>query len=600
MMKKFSNRGIIAISTLLVTVILVILIGALLGSLRYESQVVMGYNKSTEALYIAEAGIADATAQLTRDNAWFETAPLEVAFPEGDAKYTIVFDDDGVVEPHESVNNLLSPNPVDGPRGPETVPARTADIVVVAEAGGRTLRYEALISRGFTEPVSVPLLTSGYIRMTGSVDISGIESLTNPIPVDAGIHSNLPGNRPQVISWEGNGLEAYISGEVSTTSSHPNAISSTGGNFNASDVNTGQASMRFPTVDIETALAYGREAPSMMLAPPGATTVVSGGDRSFAGGVINGDLVLDGVNLYVAGNLEVNGTIKGSGSIYVNGDTSFRGDVELNRTDNQKLALFSKGNVELEGFRGTQFLDSIATGNPQFAKWNSDAKWAHEQMKGIISTPGSYLSPSGWGNNNGNLFDQYRRVLGEDSSNVPIDRDSNTLEQMASFLETTYPGNESAEFLVKRLRDTRAIYQNKLESGLSEAQILSNYELDSGDIRGLIDVLNDGNFPSHSAKGSSAIALQNFNRLGTSYFQGMIYTNGAVYASNEVEIVGALMAEKNDHSPIDPWTINGETLNPGDVFLTRGSSIVYNQDLVEDPFSGSATGPVVVVAWLGK
>ena len=201
-----SRRGIVVISTLLISTVLLILVVTLLLSISNENQLVLRNAHTTEALFLAEAGIADATYQLSIDNSWApdDVAPLEVVFPDGNGKYTIVFnpDPDNPVEPWESVNNLSGDAFVNGPRGLDTVPPKTAHVVVTAEIKGREIRYEALISRGFSEPTTVPLLSAGKIRMNGDVVVRGVESLSNPVAIDAGIHSNNSAPQAGIIEWE--------------------------------------------------------------------------------------------------------------------------------------------------------------------------------------------------------------------------------------------------------------------------------------------------------------------------------------------------------------------------------------------------------------
>jgi hypothetical protein len=560
----------------------------LLLSLSTENRLILKNAHTTEALFLGEAGLADATYQLSTDNGWApqDPTPLEVDFPELNGKYTIVFNPptDPSVELFESVNNLNNGSAVTGPGGTE-VPARTAHIVVNVQVKGREFRYEALISRGFSEPTTVPLLTSGRIRMNGDVVIRGVESLSNPVAIDAGIHSNNSANQAGIIEWDGGGTgRAFISGEVTTTSSHPGAIQDNGGDFNPGGVEVGAPPHSFPYIDIDAAIASGKGS-TVMVPSVGGTTSLSGSNYRWDGGVINGDLVLDGVNLFVDGNLEVNGTIKGTGAIYVSGNTSFRGTANLVADEGYGMGIFSKGHVKLEGFDGSQYLESIAASNPtDFGKWFGDAKTAHIDLVGEISG-GSYAADATdttatWGNQPNSVVDQLRSVLGggDDETLPPGLDEADTLGLMANFLESNFAGNDSADFMVDRLRDTRTLYADG----------------------GLLDQANDGYDPSDASKASARSENQDFNKLGTSYFQGLIYTNGAVYASNEVEVVGALLANKNGFSPQGPWSVDGETLTAGDVFLTGGSSLVFNQELMEDPLSSVPSGPVAVCSWLGR
>ncbi len=617
-----SKKGIIALTTLMISTVLLILIVTLLLSLQGDKHSVLRQNSATENLYIAEAGLAEAVLSISQNNAWEPTAPVTRTLPNG-GKYTIVFQPVSAssVPPDKSVNNLSGYGYVNGPRGDGTVPPRTADVVVTVEANGRTERFEALISRGFSEPVSVPLLSSGRIVLKGGVEVSGIESMSSPVQIESGIHSNSYENATGIISWDGQGEDAFINGEVTTASSFATAITATGGTFNTLNTETGRGARQFPNVDVDLAILVGRNA--TVLNPTGGTTVVSGTDHKYGGGVINGDLELRGVNLFVNGDLEVNGTIKGSGAIYVKGNTSFRGNAELGMSGTEVLALFSKGNVKLEGFDGSQYLEARAAENASFQTWNDQAKWAHGQIMETISSTTNYTNsvtpptapppyvdettdaPNGtWGNEPGNVIDQLRIVLGEDNPTETYPgTESNTLEKMAVYLETNFAGNESADFLVKRLRDIRPLYQNKLDAALPETTMIANYNSNPSQNLGLLDALNDNYDSAAARRAAGQSRVMNFNKLGTSYFQGVVYTNGAVYASNEVDIVGALLAEKKRRSPQGSWDVKGDgsvVLNAGDVYLGGGSSLVYNKELLEDPFAGSSFGPVVICSWLGN
>lgn len=604
MLNRARARGIIAISTLMVSVVLLILILTLLISLRNGKSSILRDTASKELLFLAEAGLADATYQLSVDNSWNPTTAVEYDFPDGKGKYTIVFDNGGSLEPDESVHNLLSSSPVTGHPSLGNIPAFSVGIVVAAEHKGQVVNFGAIISRGKSEPITVPLLTSGKIHMKGEVLVSGIESLSTPLAVPAGLHSNSFEDAAGIIDWDGEGNDAYISGDVTTTSTNAGAVTTTGGAFNSNSVDTGRGSHQFPIVNVEQAMLGGITAP-VLIPSVGGTTVVSG-DRQWGGGTITGDLELNGAKLYVNGNLTVNGTIKGDGALYVNGNTTFRGSSELGNSSGSGLALFSKGNVALQGFRGSDFLDDLGVADPGgFGVWNDDAKWAHDEMLSIISSPANYgvlpPNPTTWGSSlPGNQFDQLRTVLGEAGPGVPPGRTDNTLQRMIDYMAANYPGDESATFMVDRLTEVRKLYEAGTTSGLPPATLISNFNSGSGEYAGVLDIINQGNYVGAAANGASEVGDQNFDRLGTSYFQGMIYTNGAVYAYNEVEVVGALLAHRTTASTPGGWNIGGETLEAGDVYLAGGSSLVYNQELMEDPFQGTVVGPVVVSAWLGE
>lgn len=619
-------RGIIALTTLMISTILLILIVALLTSLKDDKYAALEMNSRAEIEYVAEAGIAYATLQLSKNNNWKPTSLTPHELPDGSGSFTIAFDiDGGPVGPNYSVNNLAYTTKADGPRGSSTVPGRTADVVVLAEVDGRQERYEVLISRGFSEPLGVPLLASGDITLEGPVNVQGTQTTTNPSGTPSGIHSNSREDKAGIVNWTGTGDdEAYINGEVSVSSTNPGAIGASS-NFFPDSVNHSAGSKQFPLVDVDLAVLAGGTVPNLVV-NPGGTTVVSGGDRKFVGGVINGDLELDGVNLFVKGDLEVNGTIKGTGAIYVKGNTSFKGTAQLGGTNSDVLALFSKGHVSLTGFRGSQYLQERAAADPLFADWHEQAGWAHKQLEEIISATSGYTSAVGlpvvpdvfvdeattdapdvtWGNDDGNVVDLLRVVLGEDNDLAAYPgTESNTLEKMADYLDSNYPANPSdptvnasAQYMVGRLRKAREFYQNKNDAPVP-ANIISDFNSSPSNRLGALDAINDGFNATAATKSNSAMADLTFKELGKSYFRGIVYTTGGVYAANEVEIVGALLSEKRGDSPAD-ITINGTNVTAGSVYMEGGTTLVYHEELLKDPFSGSTFGPMVVSAWLGN
>jgi len=95
------------------------------------------------------------------------------------------------------------------------------------------------------------------------------------------------------------------------------------------------------------------------------------------------------------------------------------------------------------------------------------------------------------------------------------------------------------------------------------------------------------------------LELMDEDRLGTSYFQGNVYTRGAFYSSNEVTIIGSLsaVADPEEIESAHPWEpASGVELKPGDVYLGNGTRIEYVNDLMPGP--KVSTPSVGVVHWL--
>ena len=69
------------------------------------------------------------------------------------------------------------------------------------------------------------------------------------------------------------------------------------------------------------------------------------------------------------------------------------------------------------------------------------------------------------------------------------------------------------------------------------------------------------------------------SKIGQSYFQGLVVSDGYITTSNEVSVVGSMWATgKNDESPV---LLDGYPVAPGDIVVSNGSEIVLNQELLK-------------------
>ena len=535
---------------------------------------------------------------------WAPTKTHTVVMPNGKGEYSIVFDDDDNLEAHESVNNLAGNSAVDGPRGAGTVPPHTVDLVVLGQVNGTERRLEVLLHRGSVLTAASPLVTSGKIYLKGDVYVDGIKSITDTTQVTAGIHSNSVANQSDLILWESiAGDEAIISGDVTVQSSHGSSINMDGGagTYTSGGESTGQSPQTIPSVNVANTVAANSSHPDFI--PNSGSNTLTSGEYSYSGGVIHGDLVLDDSTLYVEGDLRVNGSISGKGSIYVNGETIFEGDTNIVTEEDRGLAILSSGNVTLKGFNGTQYLEDLAIADPDnFGVYFDDAKLALNQIQ--ITINGEDLRD--WtvtGNLKANM-DSARRTLGQDHGVPYQGTENNTLGEMANYLDLHRAGEPSAEFLSAKLRTMRRFFDGRADANTSigEAtaqEILADFEAGTFQRSGVFDVLLD--LPhlvaDPEAISSFATALS-YDRLGTSVFQGSLYSNGYIYAENEVEVIGGIFAEKNENSPTGFTNIGNVSLEPGDVYLTNGSSVIYNEEFMQGNSGGN--GPLTVQTWLGR
>ncbi|MCE7870242.1 hypothetical protein DYH09_07670 [bacterium CPR1] len=115
---------------------------------------------------------------------------------------------------------------------------------------------------------------------------------------------------------------------------------------------------------------------------------------------------------------------------------------------------------------------------------------------------------------------------------------------------------------------------------------------------GIFDAAIDGGYDLVMPELVSLTNQIDYDKLGTSYFQGMIYTNGYLYAAHEVNVLGAVLTQGDSSLP--SATINGKTVKPGDIYLANGTRVTYVESLFTNPI-GSAAGPTVAVeTWIGR
>ncbi len=614
------KRGMLIIFSLLFTIILLIMVGSVLTLTRQGKFQSSNYSGRVAAAYAAEAGVADAVEHLNDDNTW-RPENYKVTLPNGHASYTIRFADTPSGDPNLSVNNLHSTAASIGPRGAQTVPPASVYLVVDGQSQGQTQRMEVVMQATPFRSLNGPFVTSGRIELSGNVTVDGVKSFSNLTRVKAGLHSNLSGTNSNVITWfNQRGERANISGEVTTSSVGSDAINMNlngFGGFTSEGTDTGVSARKFPRIDIEKIVERANDKGIPTFTPSVGVNVVSGGDRSFSGGVINGDLVLDSGNLYVTGDLRVNGSITGSGSIYVLGKTTFSGSSDVNVVEEGHVALYSQGHVQLEGFNGSDFLGAAARNVPdQFAEPLQVTKSMLKSLQEVIEDGNVESSTFGSG---GSRVDKIRSALGEsvvDPNAIPstvATSQTNSLRKLSSALESL-PTDDAAEaktvnFLRTKIDRLAALTDNKvryLGDGHYARTTMADVELylRKGVVReGLLDYVNDytgNNRNVNRARKLIAAEIQSldFNALGSSYFKGLIYTSGAVHSSNDIEIHGGIYAQRTADSPTTPLVVDGKAYSAGDTSLKNGCRVRYVRNLLENPASNRSRVLVVPVNWL--
>ncbi len=547
--------------------------GSAFSSRNYQDRVACGY--------ALEAGVADAMSCLAANVDWmagFTDKPLL----HGPGTYSVKFAATGVTPgPDESVNNIKGMGLVDGPRGAATVPAGTAEVVVIARVGGSTRKVHVYLTGTVNSSFSTGILAASRIMMSGNVAIKGISDLLTGQSASAELHANTPGNAADVVTWDGTGTAA-INGRVSARSTHGNAVNLSGVTPSGG-VSTNAGDKVAPTIDILGTVSANSGQPNPGLNPVGSSQV-SPGEYYVTGPItINGDVNLEGAKVYINGDVTINGSLSGSGELYVTGKTTLKGDTTLTGADG--VALFSHGSVELSGFDGNNYLQAVLSSSPTAQVEFNNTVQALTQLQNLVATKApSDLFDSGPGHDQ---LDSYLNDLGGWDVN-----NDGAAWRLADHIETTQPTGPTRDFMVMRLRDLARF-------GSEEQNWDPEKHWQAGDHR------HDGImlYASHVdvcllEEVMTAVKQFNVNKMGSSVFQGSIYSNGYVYANSDVTVVGAIIATGNNGAA--GGTVDGQSVNPGDIVLKKGVDLTINQETI-DKFGGStASGSSVIKlkSWL--
>ncbi len=601
-------RGIALITVLLMTSVLAIMLLSLIYASRQRSFTARQFQEKTAALYVAEAGVEAALNALEADNAWiegFDQEPME----KGPGSYTLEFVE-GDPDPWESVNNLAGTAAVDSHLGSSTVPPRSALLVVTGRVGTTTRRIQVLVRGGSSPLAQQALLASGKVHLNGDIAVRGLKTLTGFEEVEAGIHTN---SLSESIVWQGEAEDtALVTGTVSSRNQAASSIQlGSGPNDPRVEVGTvepGAAPIAPPSVDIVREVES-RRGPDVTLA--GTNPVLPQGDHYHGGNLeVQGDLVLEGGNLFVEGNLKVNGSIIGDGAVYTTGTTRFFGDAKVTSLKDRKVAVYSHGHVHLSGFNGSEFLDTVLAGNQQqLDNWHETQAVVELSRKMVLENEDRVLEPSG-SPSAGSTFGQFQDAVGVKltpsnfgnhnihfaNSRFPefseLHGNKGVLHDLIAYVEGLPPGGDSLEFMRERLYYLDETFgqpgARDVHDGPYGSHSLFNATMDFGQ-----------NEPEAWTEILNRSRILGQGQIGTAYFFGMVYTNGAFYSDNEVSVIGMLVAHDDgsqEGATLDDTAVD---VQPGDIYLNQRSSLVFVEELFsdEDPLQGAIT-ELTVEGWL--
>jgi hypothetical protein len=603
-MQKHRRRRALALLTVLVmsTVLLMMVLalytasrGSLFGSLHLQ--------RRTAALYVAEAGLAQVMEDLeTSGFAPPPPGPWTGTMP-GGGTWSVQFHTAGAPGPNDSIFNLVSPAAASSYRGAATVPPFSALVVVTGTVGDVRQVLEAVITRGGGgPPLSNALQASGAIKLKGSVKVDGVKALDDGTPVPGKIQSNA--STGTSVEWDPGAGPPPPTIQITGTVSHTGGSVDLNGYVPGGGDPVAGVTAAFPSVDVVSEVSAKAGSPPPAVVPFG-TTVIPSGDFYHSGDLtIDGDLKLGGGNLYVSGKLTVNGSVSGDGSVYVADKTTLMGDSKIlsNEADGNNVSLYSRGSVTLKGFDGDQYLANLANADPTvFGKLWGDARATFGEMQTLLAAhPVGHFGPGGAQNS---ALDRLRRTLGQQApGDFVTGRQLNTLGKIKDYI-AAQPAGPTKAFLEKKFKGLREFYAAEDDLGMPNDQGQSNWENGIFDAGATLDSLMDGSNVSRAlALLPDMIAYTNsvnYDRMGSAYFRGSVYTNGYLHTTNDISVLGAVMAD-GDPALGSETLPDGRTANPGDILLDNHSHITFVESMFNGAGGGTPGATLSTEAWLGR
>lgn len=209
----------------------------------------------------------------------------------------------------------------------------------------------------------------------------------------------------------------------------------------------------------------------------------------------------------------------------------------------------------------------------------------------IVETSSS-SEPSARFGFNGSEFDRLRDKLGHDLGTA----DSNPVGRVMEMLSRA-PEGPSRRFLQEKfsaLRDPSDAYKGFFSIHRSVGLSPTDHTMESltalserGEIGGATDAVNDtfGAMTVEQRRHFHSLLLNSlkglhFDRPGTAYFHGVIYSGHSIRVSNEIHVMGAVVAD-------------GE---PGDIVFEDGSVVTYVEELGQN--AGISSGRIGMRSWV--
>jgi hypothetical protein len=587
------TRGGFALMTVLLFVtVLAIMVGALLLAARQDTFVSMGYSQDVAAGLVAEAGVADVLDQLMDDPS-FATDLIDQPVEGRSGTYTVTWKDPADAGPSDSVNNFGSDTPVDGPRGADTVPQRSAEIVVTATVGNTT-HVTQLVVLGAPGPSDAsPLAATGNIYLRGNMNVDSVDNLLDGY-VSGGktVHSN---SRPGTVQWtkETPSDQARFDGDVTCSCSQLTAVNlqgSQGSDYFVENEQRAVPTISLPSIDVKRAVADQTSYPSPTFNFSGVSTLPAG--NYFASSNVNlpDDLVLeDGVNLFIDGDLRISGTVRGQGKIMVDGKVDIYGDTFIAGGEDNFVSLLSSKNLTVSGYQGDDRLAQLSGADPALDDQLNQMNSALSDLNAALAAGDSAQAQSA------------RSSLGEGAG-------SQLLQQIKTQVSADPANDLTTRFLERkldRLSDLFGDYELVTGSG----SIMSD-SLDGTDTTGMVDFALRRSDSDLRKTTQTLLGQLSRKELGYSHFRGMLYSNGRLQVQDGVGILGLALADDgNGGGTFDNYLVpvDGQTYQPsgrisganGSIVMEGGTRLTLDRSLMQGG-GGGGGGRIRIASWLRR
>lgn len=619
---------------MLILVVLLIMVSALVTRLSGGNFSNQGSQADHLASLAAQSGV-NRLLDFLEHRPPTDPAELAGSAPDESWHYRIRLND-----PNCFVPNLQSQNPVAGPHGATSVPAKSAFAVVEGWSQLRSCRVEVIIGyKPLFNSYGNGVVVSGKLAARGNLQMKGVKNYLDQHEIPADVLSLVNDvHQTDVITWQKGapGDRADISGKVKVVSSNPaafgpqlrgdpavtgfraekglvnNAPSSKPGNLNLDSYIEGAAQSHYP-------------------APPlsGSATTLPPGNYYVNGDfVYDGDLTMDKANVFVSGRTEINGSLNGKGTLLSGSTTSIYGTAKMKTSNQAALAIYSKGDITLQGLDGLSWLKDRAhqRGNDSnsvpYEQHVSDLIDSISQQKADLEAHlrGDDPDSAKFGKNDSEsdklaFLTAHTDPAGRTTS-LPFTSDPNRNDPVGHLkaMLVNEPDGREKRFMLQRLNelhgdDDTGLYAVRNPTAGSAPDYLAD-ALQTGNLNFLADIINDaGSYNStwgmanpHWAdlsadqQGKLFSLLQNtldnlsYGRVGTARFVGTLFTHGAIISDSKFDIAGSVIAYDNGS-----WHTAAGSPQPGDIAFRNDTSIKYVLD-----FEAAATetlGHLGVLSW---